>query len=474
MTEQHAAPRPHRTLRRVITALMAAALTLTMAGPAPGALPSVPVQTALINRTASSLTVLVNKTYPLSPLTYVPAQLTTVDGFQMRPETATAWSRLKKDAAARGYSLRMVSAYRSYSYQRDLYHRYVQQYGRAHADRISARPGHSEHQTGLAIDIGLSSGSCQLTSCFGDTAAGKWVAANAWRYGLILRYPQGTESVTGYMDEPWHFRYVGPSLAAELKTRSITLLERYYDGRNPSVTTDASLVYAIAGQGATRNATFRGGYRGARSIPLGVPSDVVAAFTADWDVDGLQDVLMQRRDGTLVLRLGRRGGGFGGGVVVARGLTGRQLTVGRWASEGRDRLISVSSTGTVYRHTHSTGPVTGSTVIGRVAAPREVFLARLDGNSSMDLGVVDRNGTLRAYPSSSTRTLTGTSRVMATGWNSSTALHVVQGFDGPGTQTLLARRPSNGLLHARTLSSTGTLGAERGLVQGLASALIFR
>lgn len=92
MTEQHAAPRPHRTLRRVITALMAAALTLTMAGPAPGALPSVPVQTALINRTASSLTVLVNKTYPRSPLTYVPAQLTTVDGFQMRPETATAWS----------------------------------------------------------------------------------------------------------------------------------------------------------------------------------------------------------------------------------------------------------------------------------------------------------------------------------------------------------------------------------------------
>lgn len=260
MTEQHAAPRPHRTLRRVITALMAAALTLTMAGPAPGALPSVPVQTALINRTASSLTVLVNKTYPLSPLTYVPAQLTTVDRFQMLPETATAWSRLKKDAAARGYSLRMVSAYRSYSYQRDLYHRYVQQYGQAHADRISARPGHSEHQTGLAIDIGLSSGSCQLTSCFGDTAAGKWVAANAWRYGLILRYPQGTESITGYMYEPWHFRYVGPSLAAELKTRSITLLERYYDSRNPSVTTDASLAYAIAGQ--ARCAPTRAAARG--------------------------------------------------------------------------------------------------------------------------------------------------------------------------------------------------------------------
>lgn len=428
---------------------------------------------ALLNRTASSLTVLVNKSYPLSPMSYVPANLRTVDAYSMRPEIATAWTQLKRDAAARGYSLRLVSAYRSYAYQRDLYNRYVQQYGQTYADRVSAKPGHSEHQTGLAIDIGLASGSCQLTSCFGDTAAGKWVAANAWRYGLILRYPQGTESVTGYMYEPWHFRYVGHNLAAEMKTRNLPLLEQYYNGRNPSVTTDASLVFSTASSTATRAATYRGGYGGAKYIGVKVPADAVDTFTADWNNDGTQDLLVQRSSGQLVAHYGRHAGGFQAGVVVASGLAGRQLAIGPWWL-GRDRLISVTSTGQVYRHWHTTGAVTSSAVVGTVPAPRAIFLADLDGNGSTDLATIDRSGVMRAHPSSSSRGLTGTSRMLVTRWGEPTGVHVVRGFDGPGTQTLMARRPSTGVLYARTLSSTGAVGSPRTVLTGVPTAWIFK
>ena len=102
-----------------------------------------------------------------------------------------------------------ISGYRSYSQQASLYDSYVRQYGQATADTIAARPGYSEHQTGLAMDIGNASGICALQACFATMPAGKRAADHAAEHGFIIRYPAGSEATTGYTYEPWHLRYVG-------------------------------------------------------------------------------------------------------------------------------------------------------------------------------------------------------------------------------------------------------------------------
>ncbi|MFR3993863.1 MAG: M15 family metallopeptidase, partial [Turicibacter sp.] len=105
------------------------------------------------------------------------------------------------------------SGYRSYETQVSLYQRYVDQNGQEAADRFSARAGHSEHQTGLAIDVTADSVNGQLTTEFGKTAEGIWLKDNAHRFGYIIRYLEGRESETGYQYEPWHIRYVGVEAA---------------------------------------------------------------------------------------------------------------------------------------------------------------------------------------------------------------------------------------------------------------------
>src|SRR5699024_623564 len=112
-----------------------------------------------------------------------------------------AFLQLQADAAKAGHSIPLVSGYRSYSYQAQLYDSYVARDGQAAADRYSARPGHSEHQSGLAMDVGA------IDNNYGQTPAGQWLNAHCAEYGFILRYPQGKESITGYMYEPWHIRY---------------------------------------------------------------------------------------------------------------------------------------------------------------------------------------------------------------------------------------------------------------------------
>ena len=97
----------------------------------------------------------------------------------------------------------MSSAYRSYDYQAGLYNRHVEQLGKAAADRVSARPGHSQHQLGTTIDFG------SIAAGYGETPNGRWLAAHAWRFGFSLSYPAGYEEYTGYDYEPWHFRYLG-------------------------------------------------------------------------------------------------------------------------------------------------------------------------------------------------------------------------------------------------------------------------
>ena len=120
-------------------------------------------------------------------------------------------------------SLWLSSGFRSYSDQSYIYNNYVARDGQANADRYSARAGHSEHQTGLAFDLNT------IEDSFSYTYEGKWVSANCYRFGLILRYPKGKEEITGYMYESWHLRYVGEELAKKLYNNGDWItLEEYY------------------------------------------------------------------------------------------------------------------------------------------------------------------------------------------------------------------------------------------------------
>lgn len=174
---------------------------------------------------ASSLTIVVNKKHKL-PSNYVP-DLTSVTGGQLRPEAAQAMTSLLFKANEAGVPMKIISSYRSYDTQVATYNKWVQIDGKAQADRSSARAGHSEHQTGLAADLGMPNGSCDLEICFGDTAQGKWLASNAASFGFIIRYESDTESNTGYQYEPWHVRYLGVDTATAVKNSGKTL-DQYY------------------------------------------------------------------------------------------------------------------------------------------------------------------------------------------------------------------------------------------------------
>ncbi len=175
-----------------------------------------------------SIWVIANKTHPLNPLAYAPGDLVSVgNGEQLRKEAADKFAELVAAAKVAGLTIQPLSAYRSYQTQVSVYNKEVATYGQAVADTQSAKPGYSEHQTGLAIDIG--GGGCGIEDCFGDTAEGKWVAANAHTYGFIVRYVAGKESVTGYRAEPWHIRYIGTELAAELKKQNVQTLEEFFN-----------------------------------------------------------------------------------------------------------------------------------------------------------------------------------------------------------------------------------------------------
>lgn len=151
-----------------------------------------------------------NKSYSL-PSTYNPGAIL--------PEAMSAFNTLKADGARNGLSYWITSGYRSYSYQNQLYQAYAARDGYAKADTYSARPGYSEHQTGLAMDINVAGDN------FGLTPESKWLAANCWRYGFIIRYPQGKQDITGYKYEPWHVRYLGKELAKEVYDSGLTLEE---------------------------------------------------------------------------------------------------------------------------------------------------------------------------------------------------------------------------------------------------------
>lgn len=151
-----------------------------------------------------------NKSYGL-PVNYNPNGLTA--------ETQQAFNEMASDASKDGLCLCVYSGFRSYIYQQQIYNNYVSLYGQATADTFSARAGHSEHQTGLAIDVNCADDS------FDGTPEALWLAENSWKYGFIIRYPKGKQDITGYKYEPWHVRYLGKETAEKVYRSGLTLEE---------------------------------------------------------------------------------------------------------------------------------------------------------------------------------------------------------------------------------------------------------
>ncbi len=227
---------------RVPVLLLGASLLLSgvVAGPAAMAAQATPGISTDQKRTApttneltkdpASLLVLVNRDKPLNPANYKPKDLRTVAGgsLQLRSEAARALESLLKAGRKESHQLTVLSAYRSYDRQKSLFNQYKAQYGLEFATKISAPAGTSEHQLGLAADLGLANSSCDLKACFGDTAGGKWLAKNVERFGFIIRYPEAGEKVTGYKYEPWHLRYVGVDQAQAMKAAKAPTFEDFH------------------------------------------------------------------------------------------------------------------------------------------------------------------------------------------------------------------------------------------------------
>lgn len=152
---------------------------------------------------------LVNKKYAL-PKSYNPG---------INYTAYEALKKLQQAAKLVGYDIPLISGFRSYSQQQTIYNNYVKMDGQVKADTYSARPGHSEHQTGLAFDVG------EINDNYGSTPAGIWLAKNAHLYGFIIRYPKNKIHITGYKYEPWHIRYIGIEHATNIYNRNITLEE---------------------------------------------------------------------------------------------------------------------------------------------------------------------------------------------------------------------------------------------------------
>lgn len=187
---------------------------------------------------AGELTVVVNKQRSL-PDGYAPNDLIepkiafSFEGKDerrlMRKEAAEALEALFAKAKKDNIELYGVSGYRSYQTQVVVFNANVAAMGRTQAERYSARPGYSEHQTGLAMDVSSRSAKFELEEHFGDTAEGKWLAAHCAEFGFIIRYPKGKEEITGYAYEPWHLRYVGTTISKAVMSKGITLEEYFGD-----------------------------------------------------------------------------------------------------------------------------------------------------------------------------------------------------------------------------------------------------
>lgn len=167
--------------------------------------------------------IIANKTYSL-PSNFVPNNLVSINGYiKVVDYVKKAFDELKSDANSIGLNIYASSGYRSYSNQNYIYNNYVKLDGQENADTYSARAGHSEHQTGLAIDLN------SIDMTFDNTDESNWIKDNCYKYGFIIRYPKDKDNITGYMYEPWHIRYVGKELASKLYNNGEWItIEEYY------------------------------------------------------------------------------------------------------------------------------------------------------------------------------------------------------------------------------------------------------
>lgn len=245
---------PFAPRRRVLAALAAASVVLTLVACAPDRVPAespspspaavlpspVPKAKSFFDKKAFSIDdplsiwVVNDKLRPLNPIDFVPPDLVTpavpyISSPLMRSEAAAALQSLAAAAASEGAGvIQIQNAYRSYAVQTSVHNRLVAQLGREKAQAQSARPGYSEHQTGLTADLVGSPAVCAIQACFGTTPQGAWLASDAWRFGFVIRYPEGKTEVTGYIYEPWHVRYVGVALATEMHNTGVLTLEEFF------------------------------------------------------------------------------------------------------------------------------------------------------------------------------------------------------------------------------------------------------
>ena len=183
--------------------------------------------------TKQDYALLVNKYYYLSE-DYIPDDLVvistkyswgTAGSQKIRSEAYEAFKEMHEAANQNGIYLMVNSSFRDYASQLRVYDNYKNNHGEEYADKIAARPGFSEHQTGLALDIFSIKSSAQAT--FKDSDAYQWLKENSYKYGFILRYPENLENITGYNFESWHYRYVGKDLAKKVYESGLTYDEYY-------------------------------------------------------------------------------------------------------------------------------------------------------------------------------------------------------------------------------------------------------
>lgn len=208
------------------------------------------VQASQASADPDSIHVLVNRQNPLQPVDYSPDDLVEVEvrtsaeePVLLRMEVAESAEELFETAAEEGVTLAATSGYRSFDAQSELYSARYAEHGLEPTDEFAARPGYSEHQTGLALDvISIDNPECILGECFHETPEYEWLETSAQDFGFVIRYPEGAEDITGFTFEPWHLRYVGTETAAEVTEYELTLEEYWrqpaapeYDSAEPNL-----------------------------------------------------------------------------------------------------------------------------------------------------------------------------------------------------------------------------------------------